>query len=336
MNAGHAKHAGASITEFMIAMSLGAILIAAVTGIFISNKSNFNMQQGLMRLQENGRYTDFLLSEKIRMASFQGCSNQNLVSINNLISSPPATVNLSNSIVGYQGGTSAWTPNLPSELSGAPKAGTDVLEIRMAAEPGTTLSSNMSSTNATIDVVNRISIQPGEFLLITDCETGDIFESSAGTSSTAITHTATDNTSSNLSKAYQTDAQVFKFEYYAFYIKDSGRSNATGLPIFALFQRDANGNETELVEGVEEMRITYGVDTTGDGSADTFDTAAAVETASQWPQVVSVDISLLLNSINEVEVKPQQYTFQGTTITPSDNMLRRQWDNYVTIRNRSV
>lgn len=336
MNIAGKKNAGASITEFMIAMTLGAILITAITGVFISNKSNFNMQEGLMRIQENGRYTNFLLSEKIRMASFQGCNNQSLVTITNLVSSPPASVDLSDPILGYEGSASSWTPALPAALSGVPKADTDVLEVRLASNLGTTPSSNMNQASDAIAVIDHVSIQPGEFLLITDCELGDIIKASSGTTSTSIRHTTTDNTSSNLSKAYQTDSQILKFEYYAFYIKDTGRTNTTGLPIFALFQRDVDGNETELVEGVEEMRLNYGLDTTGDGTADTYDTASAVQAGNQWAQVVSVNIALLLNSVNEAELKPQQYAFQGTTVTPTDNMLRRQWDNYITIRNRSL
>jgi len=326
---------GYSIIEFMVAITLGAMLVVGVSSVYLSNKTTYNIQDALARMQENGRYAKLYLAQVLRMASFQGCNNQNIISMNNLVISPPESISFNNPVMGYEGTDSGWTPALPSGLSDL-TTNSDVIEVRMASNSGVSLSESMAAAVDPIAVPNKLGISGGDILIITDCELGDIFRAGTGTSNTSITHTTTDNTSASLSKAYQPDAQVMEFEYYAFYIKDSGRTNQVGNPILSLFQQDVNGTESEIVEGIEFMRVTYGIDTTNNGTADTYSTASAVNTANQWPQVVSIDIDILLNSIDDVAVKPQVYTFLGTTIIPTDRLLRQEWNNYISIRNRGL
>ncbi len=51
-----------------------------------------------------------------------------------------------------------------------------------------------------------------------------------------------------------------------------------------------------IAEGVDAMRVRYGVDTDGDGQADALQTASQVNAAANWPQVVSVEVALLVTS----------------------------------------
>ena len=127
-----------------------------------------------------------------------------------------------------------------------------------------------------------------------------------------------------------------RFLYYAFYIKDTGRVNSQNQPILALVRLDSDGNEDEIAEGVEQMRITYGVDTDADNAADTYQTAAQVNSANNWNNVISVQINLLMATIDGVNDRSQAYTFNGVTTTPADRKLRRQWDTFVTLRNRGL
>jgi len=59
----------------------------------------------------------------------------------------------------------------------------------------------------------------------------------------------------------------------------------------------ANGNAVPLAEGVEDMRIRYGVDPEGDGVANRY---VPAENVPNWGQVVSIEISILVNSIENV------------------------------------
>ena len=94
----------------------------------------------------------------------------------------------------------------------------------------------------------------------------------------------------------------------------------------------------ELVEGVEDMQVSYGEDTDGDRTADVYRDANAV---FDWSAVVSTRIHLLLRSNdNNLSVAPMDYIFNGATVAgaslpASDRFLRREFTATVTVRNRA-
>ena len=54
----------------------------------------------------------------------------------------------------------------------------------------------------------------------------------------------------------------------------------------------------ELVEGVENMDIVYGIDNDGDTQVDQYSDASAV---ANWDDVVSVKVSLTINEVERVQ-----------------------------------
>ena len=62
------RQSGFSLVELMIALVISLILIAGVIEIFISNRSSYALQQGMGRLQENGRYVETLFSTELSLA----------------------------------------------------------------------------------------------------------------------------------------------------------------------------------------------------------------------------------------------------------------------------
>lgn len=327
---------GFSIIEFMVALTLGTLLIASAGAVYLSNKSTYVMQEGLARLQENGRYANFLLSRELRMAGYQGCANQKQIVVTNLVRNVSSMLAYDKPVQGYDGLTASFSPALAANLTGKPLAGSDVIEIRMASNFGVQLRDDMNQTNNPILVYDRLGIASGDPVMITNCSVGDIFIAGANTNATAITHTVSDNTSNDLTMSYPANSQVMRFLYYAFYVKNTGRVNSVGQPILALVRLDVNGNEDEIAEGVEQMRVSYGVDTDGDNTVDTYQTATQVNNANNWNNVISIQINLLFATTENVNDKSQPYTFNGVTTTPADRKLRRQWDTFITLRNRGL
>lgn len=68
-----ASQRGFSLVELMVAVTIGLIILAAVSGIFVTSKSTYNTTDSLARLQENARFAVHYLSRDIRMAGFAGC-----------------------------------------------------------------------------------------------------------------------------------------------------------------------------------------------------------------------------------------------------------------------
>ena len=222
------------------------------------------------------------------------------------------------------------------------KPNTDVIEIRYFDDLGIRLQSNMSNSNSAINLIDtdgdgdkREGIAQNDIFVITDCETGDIASAGGNVNASSISVNASTNTTVSLSKSYTTDARIYQMRYFAFYIKDTGRVNSSEAIIYGLFQMDINGAETEISDGVENLKFQYGLDTTNSGSADTFYEASMVNALNQWSQVMSLKVNRLLNSINEVDNQNRPYFFNGVLIPSNDRLIRREWANFISLRNRS-
>jgi type IV pilus assembly protein PilW len=132
--------------------------------------------------------------------------------------------------------------------------------------------------------------------------------------------------------AYSAGSSMFTLTSKAFYIGDSAEDSS----IPALYQLPYNGSAQELVQGVEDMAITYGVDVDDDGVPDRYIKANAINTSATfgWGDVLSVRYSILVRSINSVLDDSQTYTFDGSTLTASDGFYRQEYTTTVMIRNR--
>lgn len=66
---------GLTLVEIMIAITISLLLLAGVMQIFLGSKSSYNLQNGLGRLQENGRYAMDILDRNIGMAGLSSNPN---------------------------------------------------------------------------------------------------------------------------------------------------------------------------------------------------------------------------------------------------------------------
>ncbi|WP_428624074.1 PilW family protein [Sedimenticola sp.] len=129
--------------------------------------------------------------------------------------------------------------------------------------------------------------------------------------------------------SFGTDAEIFRVKTTAYYIG----VGATGP---ALFMRDDSEPAIELVDGVENMQILYGVDTDGNGVPNTYVSARDV---ADFENVISIRIGLLVRSVNEfaVDAYTNTPTILGTTYDPvDDNRLRAVYETTIRLRNRGL
>jgi type IV pilus assembly protein PilW len=106
----------------------------------------------------------------------------------------------------------------------------------------------------------------------------------------------------------------------------------------SLFRWDDDNGAQELVAGVTNMHIEYGLDTTdedGDG-VDVYKIANAVESDGDWDKVVAVRISLLVRGgEGQVTDERQTYTFpSGVEKTADDKRLYQVFTKTIALRNR--
>lgn len=347
------RQLGITLIELMIALVLASLIMLGVINLFIGNHQNYRMQEGSSRIQENARFAFDSLKGNIRESGFSGCRTVDKIRLN-VIASPlpvPANFTADTMVAGFDGGTGSWLPALPASLNPSDVVpGTDVIRIQQPSSCGGTLTGSLASTTANIPIFtgNSCNFNAGDLALISDCTDAHVFTvaSAAGD----ITHTTpfcksydAAGTSCLVGKLYDYDAEVMRFDTKTYYIGKRDGLDTANPP--ALFEQTNNDAAIELVEGVDDMEILYGLDTIGSGgtTGDDVQDGAYVpaDVVADWSQVVSVRISILAASISDnildTVATADPMTPDGvTTLTPAleDKQLRRQFTTTISLRNK--
>ena len=353
------KCAGLSLVELMVAMVIGLFLIGGVVQIYATSSAGRRVTEGLSRLQEGGRFANEFLTRDIRMAGFTNCYNARTANAINIVTGSDAyAYDFSIMVNGYEGGVSTF----PAAI--AALAGTDAIVIKRGDDSDDYFVDHHVAVSATIQLVQNHDLKQGEILMVADCNQGQvgIFQQSNvnnnNTISVVVHNTGGGTSPGNCTKklwgdgdcaddtvlsfkAYGPESRIMRMVSNAYYIAN----NVSGVPSLyrkGLTDAGAIGAAEELVEGVENMQIEYGLDTdaTVDGVANQYVKANAI-TAAQWQggRVASVRLKLLLRSVEQSAITPQQYSYDGVVYDgsanplPSDRYLRREFTTTVKLRN---
>lgn len=332
---------GMTLVEIMIAVTIGLILTAGVIQLFISNKVTYTLAEGQARIQENARFATAIISRDLRMAGYMGCGNSAMqgddtgtpqIYVNNLVRDPDpnVTFDLDATIRGVENATSGEQPSIVP--------GSDTVTIRRASEQSANLTGNMTARNANIQIdSNPAGWEAGDVIFITDCQNADIFKAtsvSSGAGKITIAHANNVNIDNKLSREYDATAMVLSFIANTYYVADTGRTNKDGEAIHSLYYTDVNNDAVELIEGIGDMQVTYGVNTDG-GTIPTVDSYVDANGVANWADVVSVRLALLVDSIENVTDQKQSYNFEGVQTTADDRRLRRSFTTTIALRNRT-
>lgn len=273
----------------------------------------------------------------------------------------------------------AATP--PAEFSAAETAsfvtGSDVLILRtFSGESSPVLSvSRASPTNLVINIADTSASAPflpstanNVLFAMQNCRSADVFAGSLSGSTLTVAgatnpnvyldptvsgcggagcpwdfriSNATLNSTPITGGAARLNAQVHRAEYIALYVRDGGL-------FIKRFERNGTGfaAPVNLVDGVEQMQLRFGFDTSPvpDGTIDEYRTAAevvdgvvgdvAIDLA--WQRVLSVRVALLLRSPERGGVSTDRtYDLLGVEVGPySDGAMRQVYETTIGLRNR--
>ena len=326
---------GFSMMELMVAITLGFIMVAAIGYLYLGSRQSFRTTDSMSRIQENARYALHTLSQNVRMAGYIGCGNLQAMKITTIANAPTPVLSPATAITGLDTGVGATSYGvIPiTRVAG------DAISTMEAVGTGANITGNVAPSNANVQILgNPSNFQQGQALVVTNCTNADIFKvtNNPGSSGTVtLTHSNSSNTGSRVG-TYDYTATVMKMEQYTYFIGTNlsgGRS---------LYRDSLTEGTVELADNVWDMQIQYGLDTNGDGTADSYSTATAI---TSWDQVVSARINLLVVSQERVLSAAQTYRFFAdtatapTSFTPaasaSDRLLLHQvFTTTVGIRNR--
>lgn len=284
----HGLAAGFSLIELMVAVTLGLLLILAMASLLAQqNKARSELDKSAAQI-ENGRYALNLLQSDIQLAGFYG-QNPGPTAVPTALPNACETASMANidaalalPLQGYSNVGSSIPTELSGCLSGADHVdGTDILVMRR-------LHTNVAST---LDA-QRVYVQTTPAGRVTDL----------GANAASFTLLKKDGTTTADRRAY-----VHRIYFVSpCNVFASGQTNCTpaadgGKPIPTLkrLELSVSGGATAfvltpLVEGVENMQLDYGVDTEGVGGPSY--PYLQSPTLAQWPEVVAVNISLLVRN----------------------------------------
>jgi len=355
------KQRGITLIEVMIAMVLALLLLGGTVSMFIANKRIYREQEEMARMQENARFAIGMIVHDIRMSGYTGCADDPRAVQNHVNGATGANIlAFDNAVEGSENGGN-WAPGGSTDVTGSMLPGTDGITVRYLDDTGLKVKPPfMTTTAADLHILTNNGLYQGEIVGVYDCEDVDIFQisnASPDTSGSVAHNTGTGtpgNATKNFQKKYQGDASIVKLVSRRYYIG----TGAYGGP--SLFRNelsrdrddsDGDGNTTEviqhsdeMIEGVENMQILYGEDTSGgDKIVDTYVTA---DNVTNWNDVLSVRIALLMRTLKpNTQIPPDTSVHTllggtaagGATVGPKNDYYRRRlFTMTVEIRNRSI
>jgi len=346
------KCRGVTLIELMVALTIGLIIIGAIGSIFLASRQSFRVQEVMSRMQENARFAFEAIDRDVRMVGFSGyvaCTSSECNDVTNASATWWSGKLLTQPLRGYE-------DSLPADMTAGDRLRGDSFSV-IRADKATEMTVS-SHVPPTITLSTAHTFSAGDILVISGTTNTAIFQASAITSTT-ITHGKTGISPGNCTTelgliptpvncanpgaavTFAANSGVFELSANTYYI----RTNAAGEPALyreRLRSEVVGGTPTaktiaeELIDGVENMQITYGVDTTvpADQNIDSYVTANNV---ADWSRVLGLRISLLMVSRQDekgITSQFQTYTYNGASTTAADNLLRKVFTTTIAIRNR--
>lgn len=328
---------GLSLIELLVAIAIGSIVVAAVGFVYIGSRQTFRAQDVMARMQENARYAYDTMAQDIRLAGLTGCSVKHTAVVDNLGNASWYGGFVTRPLTGYESGVGGT--GIANAL-----ANRDALTVLRAENTREFIVTAHAGQTFTLSAAH--DIDDGDVLVA--CDPGSLIAAQFQ----ATNPNGNNIDSVNATAAFNAGSRLMKLSGNTYFV----RNNAAGEPSLYRQRLKAQGGAPtseaeEVVEGVENMQITYGVDTdvAADGQVNAYQTADEIENGTgvpvvpgadavaRWQRVLSVRISLLMVSrASETGVvnQPQSYAYNGAAVAAGDRLLRQVFTFVVAVRNR--
>ncbi len=331
------RMAGLSLIELMISITLGLMILSGVAFVFSNTSAARNELERTSRQIENGRYAVEVISDDLRLAGFYGELNVGTVVALGALPVDQCSLTATDwqawvplHVQGYDNGVGFNRITTPACALADHKANTDILLIRRAR---TCLAGTSTSTPPDPSYCGDTVASGTPYLQVSLCasdppepthklglEAGGFF---------------------NLKKKACGSTVADKREYLVriYYIS---RDNRPGDEVPTLKRLELQGGgwvTTALVEGIEELNISYGVDTDGDGAPNSY--MANPGSFANWGNVVSVQFHLLARNLETSPGYTDAKTYSlgidaggaPVTVTPGLGYRRHVYSSLVRLNN---
>lgn len=310
------------MVELLIAMAISVIISFGVVNLFLQSKVSFMQDEETSRLQENGRWALRYLSREMSMTGFFG----------NIVDGGAINAGLmvvSDCDLGWAMDTDVPFEHLNNVTNASAMAaygclasgevvpGTDIIAVRRTKDSPIMLDGTASSAPED----HAVYLKQEQFGIISQMVKGSDFSLADKTAGSGV--------------------DAWEYQPQLLFVRPFATTAGDGIPTLCVkkLTRDEAtlkiGSTECLVEGIENLQVEFGVDTSvpPDYAADYY---TSTPTAAEMEQVVNAHLYVLARTINEVTgyVNDKSYTMGSTTVAATnDGHYRRMMQTTVVLRN---
>lgn len=273
---------GFTLVELMVGLAIGLVLIASLALMFANTSHSRGELDKSIRQIENGRYAIELLQDDLEHAGFYG--------------------ELSTSSLGYAVpdacatalGSLGWDKTNPA----TPKAPVPIMGLSAAAAAALTCLPNHRAGTPAI-ALHRLGTDAVAPSAITTTDTAYVQSSRCASDPAASPFVMSAASADFTLQTFKCDTKNIVRPYVSriYYLADCNECSLDTVPTLKMAElRGTAMTVVPLAEGIEDIELQYGFDTTGVGAADKFaaglsGTAGASD--NLWANVVAVRLYLL-------------------------------------------
>jgi type IV pilus assembly protein PilW len=311
---------GMSLTELLVAMALGLVLLGGALTAYLKARDTHAALETTARLQEIARHALGLIESDVRMGGHLGLTSRPALVAN--LGAPltdPAGIpvelrgctehwatDLSSPLSGWDQSAGAWPLDAPCRPSGRWRNSTDGLIVRRAS------ADRIAQTAAGLKAYHR-----------------HVLVASSRTAAQVFVGDAEGRIPAAFAQADPPDAPPLadtrRLLVHAYYVS-ADSSEAAGYPSLRRKRLVAGPavQDEEIIPGVEDLQVQFGVDADGDGSADRYVDAAGlaagatVVSARIWLRVRSSERDPALNDTTRYA-----YANQDERVPAAERAFRR-------------
>jgi len=340
MNSTPRRQGGFSIIELMIAITLGLIVLSALTTFFVKTSANRHEMERNTRQIENGRYAIDTLRDDIIMGGFYAdmapgatpawttntACPPNVAALG--FQANPYTAPVP--IFGYPNGVGAPVACLPNMV-----ANTDVLVIRRFNSEPVPLATAQLTTPAGHPNAEQWYVQ------ISECGDDDPLKPFVVDVGSGANFTLRKLDCVAVANLWRLREQVYYVRNYSTTVGD-GVNTLVRRELHLASNPPASGEaameEIPLVEGIDAFRVDFGLDTDGDGTPNTWSRCDACA-AADWASVTAAKIYVLSRNLETtqgyVDTKTYAMGLSGAVPAYNDAVKRHVYSAQVNLPNRS-
>lgn len=313
------RQGGFNLIELMVAMVIGVFLIAGTLSVYQESQAAILVSERMSRMQENGRYAIHVIEEDVRAVGLWGQLNGTEFVAGRASPADPVDINVLSDC------ENNWAVNLDRPIEGSNNAN---------LYPASCMAAVNYQNNTDVLVLRHVDERD---LGPADLVAGGLYMRSDQTHAQIFSGTV-------LPGGFAVTAQINEMATAAYFVSSRSDNDATMPSLRRVIVTDTAAVPTvtseEVISGVEDFQVQYGVDLTGDGSANSYVNADAVvdlETVVAlrlWLRLRTAQPELGFEDDMTWEYADRRFRSTATASTDDDAFRRTVVSKTIELRNR--